>query len=151
MTQADLEKGLLVIAAWRLAKSNDPNELLAIMSVIRNWVVPRYGVKVEPMVQETYYKSYSAAIADFFEIYPTRGLPAINEPALIDPVEGLLLKVDSCYSCDMVDTTSSRAFPGGARYFGRAASPTEWFQRTVLARQDVHPLIGSFGSVQMFA
>jgi hypothetical protein len=150
MTQAEYEKGQIVAAAWRLGKSNDINELVAIMCVLRNWVVPRYGALTEPMVTETYHKSYSDAAAEFLEIYPTRPSPRVNEPTLVDPAEGLLLKVDELYDCHLVDLTSSRSFPTGARYFGRVVQATDWFERTVLRRQDVHPLIGNFGSQSFY-
>jgi hypothetical protein len=150
MQQQEFEKANLVNAAWQLARSNDVNELCAIMSVVRNWVVPRYGVKVEPMREKIYHASYTDAVKEFLSIYPTRELPAVNDPMLVDPVEGLLIKVDAVYDCSLVDLTSSRAFPGGARYFGRVTQASEWFQHTVLNRQDVHPLIGNFGSQSFY-
>jgi hypothetical protein len=150
MQQCEYEKALIVAAAWQLGKSNDINELVAIMCVLRNWVTPRYGAKVEPMQSKSYHASYSDAVAEFLNIYPVRPLPAVNEPALVDPVEGLLLKVDGLYDCSLVDLTSSRAFPVGARYFGRVAQATESFNCMVLRRQDVHPLIGNFGSQSFY-
>ena len=146
MTQSDYEKALLVAASWRLAKNNDVNEILAIACVIRNWVVPRFQARVFPMNGQAYFKSYSEAVDNFFSLYPLRAFPTINEAALIDPDEGILVKVDSVYDCTMVDMTSSRANPFGARYFGRANNPSAWFRSEVLERQDIHPLIGQFGS-----
>lgn len=151
MTQPEYEKALLVMASWRLALNNDVNELMAIACVIRNWVIPRYGAMVEPMLSKAYHLSYSDAIAEFLRVYPTREFPKINEGALVDPQEGMLLKVDEIYDCKLVDLTSSRSFPVGARYFGRVVNATDWFRTTVLARQDVHPLIGTFGSQQFYA
>jgi hypothetical protein len=120
------------------------------MSVIRNWIVPRFGAKTEPMISKSYHASYTDAVKEFLSIYPLRELPAINEPALVDPVEGAFLKVDGIYDCSLIDLTSSRAFPQGARYFGRVTQASDWFQRTVLQRQDVHPLIGNFGSQSFY-
>ena len=143
MTQSDYEKSLLVMASWRMASSNNVNELLAIMCVIRNWVIPKYGFIGRPMVEKVHYSSYSEAIDEFLEIYPTREIPLVNNPALVDEVEGMLIKVDSVYDCTLLDVTSSRQFPFGARYFGRPGN--HFFESEVLAHQDVHPLIGSFG------
>ncbi|MHB8503429.1 MAG: hypothetical protein ACYDHE_21105 [Candidatus Acidiferrales bacterium] len=151
MQQQEYEKGVIVAAAWQLGRSNDVNELVAIMCVIRNWVIPRYGATAEPMLSKAYHPSYSDVAADFLSIYPVRPLPAINEPVLVDPVEGLLLKVDGIYDCSLVDLTSSKAYPAGARYFGRVTQASEWFQQTVLQRQNVHPLIGNFGSQSFYA
>ena len=138
------------MAAWQLARSNDINELCAIMNVVRNWVVPRYGAKTEPMREKVYHVSYTDAVKEFLSIYPTRELPTVNEPMLVDPVEGLFMKVDAVYDCTLVDLTSSRAFPQGARYFGRVTQATDWFQQTVLSRQDVHPLVGNFGAQSFY-
>lgn len=150
MQQQDFDKSVVVAAAWQLGRSNDINELVGIMSVIRNWVVPRFGAKTEPMMEKIYHASYTDAAKEFLSIYPVRALPAINEPTLVDPVEGLLLKVDGLYDCSLVDLTSSRAFPQGARYFGRVTQASEWFERTVLRRQDIHPLIGNFGAQSFY-
>ena len=154
MRTEDYEKALLVAASWRLAMNNDVNELLAIACVVRNWVVPRYGAQRLPMeaLGRVYYSSYSAAIEAFLSLYPVRVLPPITEAALVDPDEGMLLKVDGVYDCTLNDVTSSRAFPGGARYFGRIGfiASDNWFAREVLAKQDVHPLIGNFGSQSFY-
>lgn len=141
---------MVVMASWRLALNNDVNELIAIACTIRNWVVPRFGAATEPMIEKAYHPSYSSAVAEFLQVYPAREFPQINEGALVDPVEGMLLKIDEIYDCRLIDITSSRAFPAGARYFGRAANPTEWFKRVVLDRQNIHKLIGTFGSQQFF-
>ncbi len=141
---------MVVAAAWQLARSNDINELVCVACVIRNWVVPRYGQKVEPMREKIHHASYTDAVKEFLSIYPTRELPSVNEPVLVDPVEGLFGKVDELYSCSLVDLTSSRAYPQGARYFGRVTQASEWFQHTVLNRQDVHPLVGNFGSQSFY-
>jgi hypothetical protein len=149
VTQSDYEKGLLVMASWQLASSNNVNELLAIMCTIRNWVVPKYGFIGRPMVEKVYYPSYSEAIEEFLAIYPVREMPRVNEPALVDEVEGMLLKVDGIYDCTHLDVTSSRQAPYGARYFGRPGN--KFFESEVLQHQDVHPLIGSFGGSSFHA
>lgn len=155
MQAADYEKMLLAATTWQLAVNSDINELLAIACTIRNWVVPRYGVQRLPMNGKAYFKSYSEAAETFLALYPTRPLPAITEPALIDQDDGLLVMIDGVYDCTTLDLTSSRAFPGGARYFGRGAIGTHRVQGPyrdeVLQHQDIHPLIGTFGSQQFYA
>jgi hypothetical protein len=152
MQACEYEKALLVAAAWQLGASNDINELIAIMCVVRNWVVPRFGAAgLEPIRTKVHHSSYSDAIAEFLSVYPTRPLPNVNEGALVDPVEGLLLKVDSVYDCSLVDLTSSRNFPFGARYFARVTQASDWFKQMVLSRQGAHPLIGNFGSMSFYA
>jgi hypothetical protein len=103
------------------------------------------------MRDKIYHASYTDAVKEFLSIYPTRELPSVNEPMLVDPVEGLFLKVDGVYDCSLVDLTSSRAYPQGARYFGRVTQASEWFQQVVLNRQNEHPLIGNFGSQSFYA
>lgn len=145
MTQADYEKGLLVMAAFKLAKSDDVNELLAIACTIRNWVVPRMN-----RGQETY-RTYSEAVANFLTAYPSRPLPDVFSPALIDPTDGLLARIDSVYDNSLVDITSSRSNPGGARYFGSARNPDPWFEKEIIQRQELHPLIGTWGAQSFYA
>jgi len=154
---ADYEKGLLVQACWRLARNNDVNELLAIGCTIRNWIVTRmfsangYRVAWPGTLGTVYFPNYATAVAMFLEHYPARSAPGVIEPAIVDPTEGLLAQIDSVYDCSLPDLTSTRGFPGGARYFGRVTSVPEWFKAEILARQDAHPLIGSFGSQQFYA
>jgi hypothetical protein len=155
MQSSDYEKALLVAASWQLACNNDVNELLAIACTIRNWVVPRYGVPRFPDVRfgKLYYPSYSEAVESFLQLYPIRSLPAANEPALIDPDEGLLVMIEGVYDCTLNDVTGSKAFPGGARYFARSnrQHSDDWFGKEILAhQQDTHPLIGNFGSQQFY-
>ena len=146
MQASEFEKALLVEAAWRLAKSNDVNELQAIACVLRNWVVPRLGQEGQ------FYRSYPEAIRVHYQTYDLRDVPGASEPALIDPVDGLLAHIDGVYSGRTPDITSSHAYPNGARYFGRAGSSPSgsWFTENVLNRQGEHPLIGTFGSQQFF-
>jgi hypothetical protein len=143
--QADYEKALLVAACFQLAQSNDVNELLAIACTLRNWVVGRYG-----QGQQTY-RTYSECINNFLAAYPVRQLPDSFCPALIDPTDGLLAKIDAVFDNTLADVTSSKSHPGGARYFGSARNPDSWFKREILERQDVHSLLGTWGAMQFFA
>lgn len=148
MQHAEYEKALLVAAAFQLAKSDDVNELLAITCVIRNWVVPRMGEK-------QIYRSYTEAIAGFLTAYaPLRSIPAIDNPALIDPEVGLLHRIDDVYNNTAVDVTSSHNNPRGARYFTRAAHSliaNNWIVAEVLLHPELHPLIGTWGAQQFYA
>lgn len=150
MQSSEYEKGLLVQASWRLSRSNDINELVAVACVIRNWVVPKLyqGVLRQPLVSALYHGTFTEAIKELYSAYPLRPLPNVDEPVLIDPSEGLLLAVDGVYDCSTPDATSSKAFPGGARYFARAGTP-EWMKE-IIGRGE-HPLIGNFGSSQFYA
>lgn len=155
MQQSEYEKGLLVQASWRLARSNDINELMAVACTIRNWVITKHypGISRHPMghLSQIYYGTFSEAIEAFYEMYPDpRPSPAIDEPALIDPMEGLLLKIDEVYNCSMADFTSSKAFPGGARYFARNGG-AGWIKEEIVCRREEHPLIGTFGGQQFYA
>lgn len=144
MTSADYEKGLLVSATFRLAKSDDVNELLAIACVIRNLVVPRLGLAPE-------YASYTDAIGEMLNAYELRPLPRHDNPALVDPEDGLLVKIDSVYDNSLPDITSSCAHVGGARFFGTARRPAAWFQAAIIDRPAEHPLIGTWGAQQFHA
>lgn len=147
MQGGDLERGMLVIAAWQLSVSNDPFEMLAILCTIRNWVVPH------PNQIAHFYKSYPEAVRSFYEHYPLRPYPDVTTlPVFTDPSEGILYKVDEVYSGKYPDVTGSDNNPFGARYFGRATnpSPDSWFFKTVLSQQGAHPLIGNFGSQSFF-
>lgn len=143
MQQGDIEKGLLVISAWRLAVSTDPWEMLAIMCTIRNWIVPHQGQIAH------FFKSYTEAVQHFYDNYPLRPLPiTTNLPVFTDLSEGIQYKVDEVYSGKYPDITGSDNNPFGARYFGRATnpSPESFFFRNVISQQGAHPLIGHFGS-----
>lgn len=151
MQASEYEKGLLVQAAWRLARSADVNELLALVCVVRNWVIPKTypGIVRQPLRSAVYHATFSEAVKELYELYPLRDLPRIDEPVLIDPSEGLLLAVDGLYDCSTPDQTSSKAYPGGARYFSRMGTP-DWMKE-IIGRPNEHPLIGSFGSQQFYA
>lgn len=142
MTPQDYEKSLLVTATWRLARSNDPNELIAIMATIRNHIFPRPG-------QIQTYQSFSEACEDMLRVYPVREAPALTESALVSYPDGLLAIVDDIYSCKYPDLTATSTTPG-ARYFCRAseivADPSHWLYSIVAGRQP----LGTFGSQQFF-
>jgi hypothetical protein len=144
--QSEFEKALLAEAAWRLSRSSDVNELLAVACSIRNWVCPRMGQVGH------YYRSYSEAINAFYSTYPLRDVPSLSEPALVDPTDGLLWKIDEVHNGRMPDLTSSDANPYGAKYFGRpgTASTDSWFYKTVILQQGAHPLIGTFGGQSFY-
>ena len=147
MQQGDGEKGLLVFAAWQLAISNDPWEMLAIMCTIRNWIVPHHGQIAH------FFKSYPEAITYFYKNYPIRDLPVSTSlPCFTDQSEGIFYKVDEVYGGKYPDITGSDNNPYGARYFGRATnpSPDSWFYKNVISQQGAHPLIGNFGSQSFF-
>ena len=148
MQQTEFEKGLLAMAAWRLARSSDVNELLAILCTLRNWVTNR-GLMHTGLY---HFKTYTEVVENFLAIYPVRSLPMINEPALIDPREGLLAVVDGVYDNTRADITSSHANPSGARYFGVASEvgTGSWFDEEVLKQPHIHKLIGKFGSQQFY-
>lgn len=144
MTGADYEKGLIIAATFRLAKSDDVNELLAIACVIRNLVVPRLGQTPE-------YPSYTDAVGELLSVYDLRPLPRHDCPALVDPEDGLLVKIDSVYDNSLPDITSSRTHPQGARFFCMTRYPASWFKAAILDHQDQHILIGTFGAQQFFS
>ena len=148
MQSVEYEKGLLVQAVWRLARSSDTNELLAVGCALRNWIIRRGPLSPG----QKYFSNYTEAIAEFMETYPLRSLPKINEPALIDPREGLLARIDGIYDCSAVDLASSHVNTQGARYFGaaREIGSGSKFDREVLSNQGAHPLIGTFGSLQFY-
>jgi len=143
MQAEQFERALLALASWQLAGSNNVDELVAIACTIRNWVVPRPGV------QRFNYKSYTEAIETFLQLYPVREFPRINEPALIDPADGILNKADRVYDYRLPDITASPSFPTGARVFCRAGG-NEWPNQEVASRPGEHLLIGTFGAQQFY-
>ena len=130
MTQIDFDKSLLVLAAWRLASSNDVNESTAIMCVLRNAVVRRG------------FKSYGDAVEHYTSTHPLRKHPRGNEPQLIDPETGLLSQVDGIYNCSVPDITSSTSSPFGASEFCNA--------RIDPGFATGKKLIGNFGSMSFY-
>lgn len=146
MTPAQFECGFLAETVWRLAKSNNTDELSAIACVIRNHVVPRMG-------QVASFKSYSEACESFLITYPVRERPAMEETALISYPDGLLANIEIIYDCTFPDITATQAFPNGAKYFARvnALEDDDWRKIEIVGRQGIHPLIGTMGSQQFFA
>ena len=132
MTQVDFEKGLIVSASWQLASSSDTMELLGVACVLRNRV----------MRNKLKRATYGEAVQYFLKNFRTRGLPLGNEPALVDPREGLLAKVDAVYDSSLPDVTSSMAYPLGASQFYVARSNPE----LVVGLK----LIGTFGNMQFY-
>jgi hypothetical protein len=143
VTPQDYEKAVFATAVWRLARSNDPNELAAIACTLRNHIFPRPG-------QLQTYKSFWDAATDCLKIYPVRPEPILSESALVSYPDGLLAIVDDVYSCRYPDLTATSTTPG-ARYFGRASEiiqdPNHWMQVVVTQ----HQLLGTFGSQQFWA
>lgn len=139
MTPADYEKAMLANAAYRLAYMDNVDELIAIACTIRNHVTPRMGAPQ--------YKSFSAAIEDFFSLYPVRSNPAINSPVLTGHT-GILSFVGDIYDGRYADITASHNNPLGARYFARVQSlpQDDWRFAEIVSRPELHPLIGTFGS-----
>jgi hypothetical protein len=137
LSSKSLDMGILVLATYRAAKSEDLNELTAIMSTLRNRAL-RWG--------QTYLQ-----IAEKAEV--NQGYPAANCPALITPGTGLLAIVESVYDLSAPDFTSNLNFKEGALYFGR---PTDeqgtgsWFELNILKEKDAHKLIGTFGTMQFY-
>lgn len=143
MTPENYEIALLANSAWRLAKVNDINELVAICCVIRNHAVPRMGVGLS--------RSYSEVIEDFLSTYPLRPNPAINEPLLVAS-GGLFEVIDDIYHCSYVDITASRSQPLGAKFFARVQNmPEDDWRWEIIRDQAHHPLIGGFGGQNFYA
>jgi len=149
MQQEAYEKAILAMSCWRLARTNDTNELLAIACTLRNWLVRRPFADQRGLI---YFDTYISAIESFMSVCPLRDMPRGNEPAMIDPSEGLLRRIDGVYDCSQPDITSNHANPQGARYFGPACEIGNgtWFDTEVLQRQGVHQLVGTFGGQQFF-
>lgn len=143
MTPQDYEKAVFVTAVWRLARSNDPNELAAIACTIRNHIFPRPG-------QPQTYKSFGEASADFLRLYPVREEPVLTESALTSYPDGLLSIVDDVYSCKYPDLTATTTTPG-ARYFARAADLVNDRDHWLRGIIHSHQLLGTFGTQQFYA
>ncbi len=139
MQASEYEKGALVGACWRLSRTGDVNELLAIACTIRNWVVPRPG-------KTAVFKCYGDAVNYFLSTYPVRDLPTGNEPSLVDLNEGLLTHIDKVYDNTMPDITSSREFSGGAHSFGPSGAPPASVHNPAAEGE----LIGMFGGQKFY-
>lgn len=140
MSPLEYEIAFYAASTWRLARTSDSMELLAVASVLRNHVMPRLG-------QISRYKSFYECCQDFLTVYPCRALPSLSDPAFVSK-EGLLFNINKVYNCELPDVTSTHDHPAGALYF--ANEPDEWFRTEIIARPDVHPLIGNFGSMQFY-
>ena len=145
MSPVDYECMFYAQTVWRVARSSDQNELIAVASVIRNHVVPRLG-------QVATYSSFEIACRDFLQVYPTRELPSLTDPAFVSAPEGLLYNIAGIYNCETPDITATHDHPNGAKYFNRVSQldPSDWFVLEITNKQGQHPLIGTFGSLQFF-
>ena len=145
LTPQDYEIAMFAQATWRLARSSDQNELIAVACVLRNHIMPRLG-------QVATYRSYMECIVDFFKVYPTRELPSLTDPAFVSAPEGLLFNIAGIYNCETPDITATHDHPNGAKYFNRVSQlePSDWFVLEITNKQGQHPLIGTFGSMQFF-
>lgn len=139
MSPQIFESAFLAQVSYRLALSDSVDEMVAIASTIRNWVVPKPGKIAQ-------YKSFSAACKDFLRTYPARDFPDLTENALLAPT-GLLSKIEAVYDCSLPDITATQTTPG-ALYFARSASldPSDWRTQIVAT----HRLLGTFGAVQFY-
>lgn len=136
MTQVDLDKGMIVVAAWRLAASSDPIELLAVACTLRNGVIRPFVSPARP-----HFRSYGDCVDYYLRQFATRPHPTGNEPQLIDPSEGLLSKIDGLYANTTPDVTASLSAPNGASSFDNPLTPA------------VGPrgrLIGRFGAMNFY-
>ena len=145
MSPVDYECMFYAQTVWRVARSSDQNELAAVASAIRNHVIPRIG-------QVVTYPSFEIACRDFLQVYPTRELPSLTDPAFVSAPEGLLYNIAGIYNCETPDITATHDHPNGAKYFNRVSQldPSDWFVLEIVNKQGIHPLIGTFGSLQFF-
>ena len=137
MNAAQYEQALLALTAWRAAKSDNLDEIIAIACVIRNNVL-RFG------------KSYSSVCENFII---NRDWPDIRHPLLLDPYRGVLSQVESIYKNEMPDMTSNHNHKDGALYFCRImdhqGKGTD-FEERILKQHLAHPLIGHWGTQAFF-
>jgi hypothetical protein len=145
MNPREYEIAFFAQTVWRVARSSDQNELVACACAIRNYVVPRIG-------QVATYTSFSEACDAFLLVYPTRPRPSMDDPAFVSQPNGLLANIEEIYSCSYADVTATHDHPGGARYFSRVTTldPNDWFQLEIVNKQAIHPLLGTWGSLQFF-
>lgn len=142
MNPRDYEIAVYAQSVWQLANSSDGHEITAVACALRNNVVARLG-------QTAPYASFLEACEDSLKAYPVRPRPQLTDRAFIE----LLRWIEECYNCEMVDITASLDNPNGARYFARVTQIPEdhWFRLEILDKQAIHPLIGTFGSMQFFS
>ena len=139
MTPQQFEAAFLAQTAFRLALSDNVDELIAVASVIRNWVIPKPGRIAQ-------YHSYPQACIDFLKTYPVRDFPNMTEDCLVSP-NGLLSVIDSIWDCAYPDLTATQTTPG-AMYFGRSAAIDESDWRFGLIRS--RPVLATFGAQQFW-
>jgi hypothetical protein len=136
----EFEQAYYAQTVWQLSRSSNLDEMLAVACVIRNHVMPRLG-QIAP------YKSFYEACIDFRKIYPSRALPSLSDPSFVS-MDGLLFHLGRIYSCEDLDVTATHDHPNGARYF--ANEPDDWFRTEIIGRADLHPLLGTWGSMQFY-
>lgn len=139
MNARQYEQGLLTLAMFQLSQSDSVDEMIAIGSSLRNRV-------------RHYNLTYSEVIEDAYQDSPLREFPSISDPILIEPGTGLLAKVEKIYDFTMPDITSSHLQPEGAMFFAKVTTldPESKFSKTILARQDIHVLCGSWGAQNFY-
>lgn len=140
MTPLDYEMAFYAQTVWQLSRSSNLDEMLAVACVIRNHVMPRIG-------KISVYKSYYEACQDFLKICPKRGLPSLSDPAFVS-MDGLLFHLGRIYRCEDPDVTATHDHPDGAKYF--ANEPDDWFRAEIIGKPDIHPLLGTWGSMQFY-
>lgn len=142
MQPANYEAALLALASYRLAKSDNVDESIAIACVIRNHVI-RTGIVG---------LTYTQVIQDFYKLRPTREWPSIANMTLTHPANGILSQIDGVYGNKTPDVTANAQNVRGAMYFARVVDEDKdgWFTEEILKRQDIHPLVGTFGAQQFY-
>lgn len=146
MSPREYEIAFFAQVTWMVSRSSDTNETTAVACTIRNHVVPRIG-------QVATYPSFSAACEDFLRVYPIRPRPSLEDPAFVSHPDGLLANIKEIYNCAYADVTATHDHPSGARYFARVTTlePNDWFQLEIVNKQALHPLLGTWGSLQFFS
>ena len=146
MSPTDYEISFFAQTVFRVSRSSDTQEMAAVAHTIRNHVIPRIG-------QVATYPSFEIACADFLKVYPTREFPSLTDPAFVSFPDGLLSNISDIYNCVSPDITSSHDHPAGAKYFNRVHSlePNDWFVLEIVQKPGVHPLLGTWGSMQFFS
>jgi hypothetical protein len=137
MTPAQFDQALLVLRSWQAAKSDNIDELLAVMCTLRNRVLA-YG--------KTYIQVCEAA--EINRLYPD-----IRHPHLIHPTNGILAAVEGIYKNETPDLTSNHLHKNGALYFARVVEHQgtgDDFEERIIKQYEAHPLIGTFGTQQFF-
>lgn len=138
MTPKTYEKALLALRSYQAAQSDNIDEILAVACVLRNRVL-KYG--------KTYTQVLEAA-----EV--SRPWPAVNNPILSDPQNGILALVDDVYDNIAPDYSANHLHKDGALFFGRSQDhfdKKDWFDLNILSNPNEHPLIGNFGTMGFYA